>query len=106
MGAAGAGGRAGAVAAGRSRGRAAAPLPGAVGPDGHGLRTVAARPAAKPAAVVGAVPADLPGGTDRGGEPDGAGREPGGRPAAVAGIRTERPGHDPAVHVLAARPSR
>src|SRR5215510_146768 len=97
-------GRAGAVAVGRRRGRAAAPLPGAVRPDGHGLRAVAAGQAAKPAAVVGAVPADLPGGADRGGEPDGTGREPGGGPAAVAGVRAERPGHDPAVHVLAARP--
>ena len=63
----------GAVAAGRGRGGAAASLPGAVRPDGHGLPAVAAGPAAEPAAVVGAGPAAQPGGGGRGGEPDGAG---------------------------------
>src|SRR5205814_5297022 len=104
MGSAGPGGWGGAAAAGRGRAGAAAPLPGAVGPDGHGLRGVAARQAAEPAAVVGAGPAAQRGGTGRGGEPDGTGGAQRSGPAVVAGAREGHPGHDPAVHVLAAGP--
>ena len=102
--AAGTAGRGGAVAAGRSRTGAAAPLPGTIRPDGHGLRAVAARQAAEPAAVVRAGPAAQRGGTDRGSEPDGTGGAQRSGAAAVAGARERYPGHDPAVHVLAARP--
>jgi hypothetical protein len=97
-------GQGGAVPAGWSRGGAAPPLPGAVGQDGHGLRTVAARQAAEPAAVVGAGVAAQRGGTDRGSEPDGTGGAQRSGPAAVAGPRAGHPGDHPAVHVLAAGP--